>query len=184
MSFQDCIDLKKIPTPPWPEGDELRIYRGLDGRIYLLDSRGNKSQIGEGTSGTPGEPGPAGPQGPRGGPIAVYEQDFEPEALPGDLWITPSDVHIRTGTTWRSLMGPRGATGETVRGPMGQPGPRGEVGPRGPQGIMGPQGPDGEPGTVGAKGDRGPVGPQGETGERGPVGPRGPAGPQGPQGGS
>lgn len=175
---QDCLTLKRIPPPPAPEPDSLHLYLGHDAKIRVMDSSGTVHEIGEGAAGAPG---PQGPRGPAGGPIEFFEQELEPTARPGDLWFTADDVKILAPSgIWRSLIGPRGPAGESIRGPqgiIGLPGPKGDRGPEGPPGQTGQRGPEG---PVGEKGDRGPEGPIGPPGEKGPTGPRGAPGPQGP----
>ena len=178
MSFQDCIDLHKIPPPPAPENGSLRIFLGTDGKLYSCDSSGIVFPLG---SGAAGEPGPQGPQGPAGGPIQFFEQELEPDARPGDFWFSSEDVRILAPSgEWRSLIGPRGPAGEGIRGLQGIAGPQGLKGERGEQGLIGQTGQRGAPGPQGEKGERGPEGPAGPQGVQGPVGPRGPVGPQGP----
>jgi hypothetical protein len=172
------IDLKTIPTPPPPDLGSVRIFFG--DKVYTLDTFGKLRELG---SGAIGQPGPPGPPGPAGGPQSVFEQEHEPDAKAGDLWFNSKDVLIKAPNgRWRSLIGPPGAVGESIRGPQGLTGPRGDIGARGPQGIPGPTGPQGEPGPAGPRGSQGPEGAGGPPGPPGPVGPRGPAGPQGPPG--
>ncbi|WP_196246204.1 phage upper tail fiber protein [Lacticaseibacillus zhaodongensis] len=134
---------------------------------------------------------------------------------PGADGASAYEVWVKAGNTGsqddylKSLIGPKGADGNSVTGPKGDQGPAGPAGPKGDTGPIGPAGPKGDAGPTGATGPAGTVAigtvtkgdtaavtnagtpqaaklnftlPKGDTGAQGPKGDTGATGPKGDTG--
>ena len=124
-----------------------------------------------GATGATGAPGPSGAQGAVGPAGSCTAQTILNGSGPpasstgadGDFYIDTSAQVIygpKAGGAWptpgTSIVGPKGATGDTgatgAQGPQGEAGATGATGPAGPQGEPGPTGATGDPGSKGDPG--------------------------------
>ncbi|KAI0979883.1 hypothetical protein GJ496_001926 [Pomphorhynchus laevis] len=170
-SSGSCFRIKGERGMRGPKGD--KGPRGLPGKDGLNGQQGEPGS--PGTYGLPGLPGNDGPhgidgkQGPRGQPGMPGQQGPPgPRISQEELEkIITNILETRLHELSIKFKGERGQPGESVRGPIGEPGSQGMPGEPGISGLQGEIGFPGLPGIPGIDGLKGPPGNPGRKGEPG-----------------